>query len=229
MRFLVIEDSPEAIETIKLCLTIRWANSEVISTRTGKQGITMASSETPDLIILDLGLPDIDGLEVLEEIRQFSYVPLIIVTSLDQEMSRVKGLELGADDYFVKPFSHTELLARVKAVLRRTQMHELWSDEGVISGGPLTVDLAARSVRVDGQDVHLTPTEWHLLAYLIRRQGRVISSEFLAEGVWQTEYISRSTITMTVRRLRIKLGDDPQNPQIIRSHRGMGYRFVLPK
>jgi len=229
MKALVIEDAPEVVETIGLCLTIRWPDTLLLSTGSGSKAIQLVDTEAPNIVLLDLGLPDSDGLQVMKEIRRFSDVPIIIVTAKGDEMSRVKGLELGADDYIVKPFSHTELLARVKAVLRRTQRPELWEDGGLINGPGFTVDLAGRRVLRAGAEVNLTATEWKLLTYLIRNQGRVISWTLLAERVWGTDYVTHSAIKMCVRRLRSKLGDDPQKPILIRSHRGEGYSLDLPR
>lgn len=227
MKALVVEDSPEVVDTIALCLTIRWPDTTLLSAASGSRALEFVETETPDIVILDLGLPDMDGLQVLREIRRYSDVPVIIVTAKGDETARVKGLETGADDYVVKPFSHTELLARVKAVLRRTQRPELWDDEGLISGPGFTVDLAGRRVLRGGMEVDLTSTEWRLLSYLARNQGRVITYDMMAQRVWGSEYITQSAIKMCIRRLRLKLGDDPHKPSIIRSHRGHGYSFAL--
>jgi two-component system KDP operon response regulator KdpE len=229
MKVLVIEDAPDVVDTIGLCFTIRWPDTKVVSTGKGRKAAELVGSEAPDVVILDLGLPDMDGLKVLQEIRTFSDVPVIIVTAKGEEMARVKGLELGADDYMVKPFSHTELLARVKAVLRRTQMPELWDGKGTVSGRGFVVDLAKRRVSVEGREVPLTPTEWKLLSYMVRNEGRVISSQMLADKVWGVDHLSDAAIRAGVRRLRLKLGDDPQKPRIIRAHRGMGYSLALPR
>ncbi len=229
MKVLVVEDSAEMVDTITLCFTIRWPDTRVIATSRGGEVAGLVASEAPDVVALDLGLPDTDGLQVLGEVRKFSDVPVIIVTARGEEMARVKGLEMGADDYIVKPFSHTELLARVRAILRRTQKPELWKDEGMVTGMGFMVDLTGRRVMVSGKEVNLTPTEWDLLSYLVRNEGRIIPTETLAEKVWNTASMGKSAITMCVRRLRLKLGDDPQKPHIIRSHRGMGYSFVRPR
>lgn len=228
MKVVVVEDSPEVVETIALCLTIRWPDAAVVSTGNGSKAAPLVESEAPDIVILDLGLAEMDGLEVLQEIRAFSDVPVIIVTARGEEVARVRGLEMGADDYIVKPFSHTELLARVKAILRRTQKPELRSDEGILSVPGFVLDLAGRRLLLEGREVNFTATEWKLLSYLVRNEGRVIPLQVLAERVWGTEYLAASAIRMCVRRLRLKLGDDPQRPRIIRSHRGMGYSFARP-
>jgi DNA-binding response OmpR family regulator len=156
-------------------------------------------------------------------------VPVAIVTVRGDELSKVKGLELGADDYIVKPFSHTELLARINALLRRSHMPQLRENGGIVTGKGLRVDLAGRRVFVDGHEVELTSLEWNLLSYLVRNEGRVIPHEVLAERVWCTQYIGRSAIKMCIRRLRTKLGDDGGSPVTIRSHRGRGYSLAIAR
>ncbi len=180
------------------------------------------------MVILDLGLPDVDGLNVLQEVRRFSAVPVIIVTARADEAARINGLELGADDYMVKPFYYTELLARIKAVLRRTRTPEFWSNEATVAGNGLLIDFKKGILKVNGREVKLTLTEWNLLSYLVRNQGKLVPHQVLAEKVWGAEFRNDPAIRMCVRRLRMKLGDDPQSPRIIHSHRGIGYRFVIP-
>ncbi len=229
MKVLVIEDAEEVVESIKLCISIRWPECTILSTPNGKTGLRLLETESPDVIILDLALMDGYGLDVLKEIRRFSDVPVLIVSVKADEMSRVKGLEYGADDYIVKPFSHTELLARIRAVLRRAHMPELWKDEGVIKAGRVTIDLAAGRVYVDGKETEFSATEWKLLSYLARNAGKVIPAQALAVNVWGLNYVESSTIKMCIRRLRQKLGEDTQSPRIIRSFRGRGYSFELAR
>lgn len=164
MKVLIVEDDPETVEVIKLCLSIRWANAEVMAVGNGSEVAHLVETESPDVVILDLGLPDVDGLNVLQEVRRFSSVPVIIVTARGDEIARINGLELGADDYIVKPFYYTELLARVKAVLRRTRTPEFWSNDAVVSGNDLTIDFKNGVLKVDGKEVKLTLTEWNLLS-----------------------------------------------------------------
>lgn len=229
MKVLVVEDSPEVVETIKLCVGMRWPDSAVVSTDSGDEAAPMMESEAADIVLLDLALNGMDGLGVLQELRKFSDVPIIILSGRGDDVSRIKGLEMGADDYIVKPFSHTELLARMKAILRRTSQSELWGDEGIISGKNFTIDLARRRVRVLDREVDLSLSEWNLLSYLARNERKVISNRVLAEKVWGSEFVESSAIKMCVRRLRLKLGDDPRNPQVIRSYRGVGYSFEMPR
>lgn len=227
MRALIVEDSEEIVETIGLLLGIRWPDCNVLSTCDGQEAIRLAGAEAPDVIILDLALPEQNGMDVLRAIREFSDAPIIVVTANDSEVDKAKGLELGADDYVVKPFSHTELLARVKAVLRRAHMPQLRHDEGILTLPGLIIDFAERRVVRNGEEeVTLTPTEWSLLHHLSRNRGRVISHDSLAENVWGTQYVTQSAIKAAVYRLRQKLNDDGKDPRLIRSHPGVGYSLV---
>ena len=229
MKVLAIEDSEEIVESIKLCVSIRWPECSFHSTPKGKEGLRLVQAESPDVVILDLVLADGHGLDVLKDIRAFTDVPVIIVSVKSDEVSRVKGLELGADDYITKPFSHTELLARIRAVLRRSHMPSLWKDGGVIKGENISIDVGSGRAYVDGLEAELSATEWKLLIYLVRNEGRIIPHEMLASKVWGVTFVEPSTIKMCVRRLRMKLGDDTRAPRIIRSHRGRGYSFELRK
>ncbi len=227
MKVLVIEDTQEVLDIISLCLSVRWPDSNVVATPSGSTGLDLFRSESPDLVLLDLGLPDLDGMDVLEHIRKVSSVPIIIVTGRGEEKSRVKGLEGGADDYIVKPFSHNELLARIRAVMRRGVRKSAQSDDGVVKGRGISIDFAGHILMVDGQEVSLAPTEWSLLAQLAGRDGKVATHKDLAESVWGVDQMDPAAIKMAVRRLRLKLGDDAVPPRIIRSHRGVGYSFDL--
>ena len=229
MKALVIEDSPDIVEIVSLCFELRWPGVKVISTAEGAKGLTLAKTESPDVIILDLGLPDMDGLEVLKDIRSFSNVAVVILTVRGDEMDKVKGLELGADDYITKPFSHMELLARIQAVMRRTTMPELKTGEKPFHSSRLSIDFATRTVIVDGQPVKLTPTEYNLLYYLVLNEGTVLTHRALLEKVWGEEYAdSLEYLKVYIQRLRNKLEEDPANPQLLVSQRGVGYQFVRP-
>lgn len=229
MKVLVIEDDPEIIETMQLCISMRWPQSNVVPARRGREGLSQVESAEPDVVILDLKLPDMDGLDVLQEIRMFSNVPVLIVSARGDEISRAKGLESGADDYIVKPFFHTELLARINAVMRRTQLQTIGDHADLMVGGSLTIDLAKRRIYKDEVEINLTPIEWGLLSYLARNEGRVVPHQVVAERVWGSDSISDSALKMTIHRLRQKLGDNAKSPSLIRSHRGMGYRFEMPR
>jgi len=225
----MVEDAPEIVESISLCFELRWPGIKVISTAEGRKGLSLAETESPDVIIIDLGLPDIDGFEVVKDIRTFSNVPIIIVTVRDDEMDKVRGLELGADDYITKPFSHMELLARIKAVLRRAHMPELQAEERSLYSPRLTIDFTTRTVTVDGQPVRLTPTEYSLLHYLVLNEGTVLTHRALLEKVWGEEYSdSPEYLKVYIQRLRNKLEEDLGNPKLLISERGLGYKFVKP-
>lgn len=204
---------------------MRWPDSVILSVGEGRKGIELVETESPDMVLLDIGLPDTDGFDVLRQIRFFSDVPIIIETVEDQEAERVRGLELGADDYLVKPFSYMELLARVKAVLRRAQMSEFGEGEASFINGDLTVDFANREVRLKGKVIKLTPTEYRLLYILVRNKGQVVTQRRLLQQVWGDAYIDNADyLRAYIRRLRDKLHDEP--PQMILTERGFGYRFV---
>lgn len=229
MKALIIEDAPDIIETISLCFELRWPEVKVIATAKGNEGLTLVETESPDVVILDLGLPDVDGFEVLKDIRSFSNVPIIIVTVRGDEIDKVRGLELGADDYITKPFSHMELLARIQAVLRRTHLPEFRVAEKPFYSPGLTIDFASRTVTANGQAVNLTPTEYDLLRYLVLNEGTVLTHRALLERVWGEEYTDAPEyLKVYIQRLRNKLEADSANPQLLISERGVGYKFVRP-
>jgi two-component system response regulator VicR len=229
MKVLLIEDSKEIQEAISLIFELHWPDSVMKVASEGSQGINMSESESPDVVILDLGLPDMDGFKVLKEIRDFSDIPVIILTVRSDEIDKVRGLELGADDYIVKPFSHMELLARVRAVLRRSHIPELKETEKPIVLPNLSIDFASRTVTKVDKKVKLTPTELNLLQYLTRNEGKVLTHHALLTKVWGEEYTDSSEyLKVYIQRLRDKLEDDPANPRILISERGVGYKFVIP-
>jgi two-component system KDP operon response regulator KdpE len=230
MKILVVDDEPDVIESVRLGFTLQWREMDVIGAATGDEGLDAVEHEHPDLVLLDIGLPDIDGFEVLRQIRAFSDVPVVMLTAHDDSMDKVKGLELGADDYVTKPFNHLELMARVKAVLRRLDMPAPASRAPSFRSGDLEVDFARQEARLRGRRLELTPTEYKLLYHLVRNAGHVLQHGTLLAKVWGREYIDEvDYIRVYVRRLREKLGDDPDNPKYIRTERGLGYRFVAPE
>jgi len=229
LKVLIIEDDVATVEMVSLAFEFRWPESILLSTDKGIKGAELVEKESPNVVILDLGLPDIDGIEVLREIRQFSSVPVIILTARTEDSAVVRGLELGADDYVTKPFDSMVLLARVKSVLGRTEMPQLRGTQSRVSADGLVIDPAARQVTVNGTPVALTATEWTLLSELMRNEGRVVTQERLAERLWGESTLEiSSTIRSYVARLRIKLGDNSQSPKIIVTEHGTGYRFVRP-
>jgi two-component system KDP operon response regulator KdpE len=227
VKILVVDDAPEVIESVQLSFTLQWREVEIIGTGEGERASELVEQENPDLVLLDVGLPDLDGYRVLGRIREFSDVPVIMLTARDDTMDKVKGLELGADDYVTKPFDHLELLARVKAVLRRLDMPAPKTRAPSFQAGDLEVDFAAHEARLRGERLDLTPTEYKLLYHLVRNAGRVLTHGTLLAKVWGREYVDEvDYIRVYIRRLRDKLGDDPERPRYIRTERGLGYRFL---
>jgi two-component system KDP operon response regulator KdpE len=215
---------------VTICFGLRWTDAEVVVADSGEQGLKALRSVTPDVIMLDVGLPGMDGFETLRRVRELSDAPVIMLTAKDGEVGKVKGLEWGADDYITKPFSHIELLARVKAVLRRTGESARGKPQGVYhnpSAG-LDIDYDARTVSRHGQRVNLAPLEYSLLCHLVASEGKVVSHETLLTRVWGREYAQDADyLKVYTRRLRTKLGDDPQDPELIHSERGVGYMFQV--
>lgn len=229
MKILVVDDAPEVVESVRVGLMVQWREVDLLSAATGQEALEMVERESPDLVLLDIGLPDTDGFKVLEEIRFFSDVPVVMLTARDDTVDKVKGLELGADDYVTKPFNHLELLARIKAVLRRLDMPAPKSRAPSFSSGDMEVDFDAQEVRVNGERVDMTPTEYKLLYHLVRNAGRTLPHGTLLAKVWGREYLDEvDYLRVYVRRLRDKLGDDPEKPRYIRTERGLGYRFLRP-
>jgi len=229
MKVLVVEDDPGIIEVVSLCFQLRWSGTTVITAADGRKGIDLVETETPDVVILDIGLPDIDGYQVLKEIRRFSDVPVIMLTVRGEDTDVAKGLELGADDYITKPFSHIELIARVQAVLRRSQGLAITDEERPFTSGKLTVDFARNEVTLQGKPVKLTSTERKLLYHLIRNEGRILSHETLLSKVWGDNYNdARDLLRVHIQHLRQKLGDNSESPNIIVTEHGIGYKFVRP-
>lgn len=224
-RILVIEDEPHMLDLIRV--TLEGAGFIVSSSLTGTEGLERMREELPDLVVLDLNLPDISGFEVLRQIRQTVGVPVIMVTVQASDDDRVLGLELGADDYLGKPFNHRELVSRIKAVLRRTETPAPVSRGLVEIDDRLQVDLDRREAVVEGERVHLRPTEFKLLHQFINHPGRLLTHETILSRVWGPEYRDDTQILrLYVTYLRKKLEEDPSNPRYIFNERGLGYRFA---
>ena len=229
MKVLIVEDDPATVDTISLIFELRWPGTEVVATTRGEEAAELVEAQSPDMVLLDLGLPNKDGLDVLSEIRQFSNVPVIIVSARDEQASIIKGLEMGAEDYITKPFSHIELIARVQAVLRRVQGLPVTSEERTFVSGKLSVDFASNEVSVDGKPVKLTSTESKLLYQLIRNEGRLLSHENLLRKVWGETYVdARDLLRVHIQHLRQKLGDNVKSPNIIVTEHGIGYKLARP-
>jgi two-component system KDP operon response regulator KdpE len=220
---LVIDDEPALVRALRVNLTAH--DYDVAVAYDGKSALDRMAQDHPDVVILDLGLPDMDGLDVIDGIRGWSTVPIIVLSARDQEAQKVAALDAGADDYVTKPFGMDELLARVRAAARRAAPTD---DEPAVVTDDFVVDLAATVVRrSDGREVRLTPTEWQLLETLVRDRGRLVSGAELLRQVWGPGY-EREThyLRVYVAQLRRKLEPDPARPRYLRTEPGMGYRFV---
>jgi two-component system KDP operon response regulator KdpE len=229
MRILVVDDEPDVMESVQLGFTLQWREVDVVGAATGEAALDAVERQRPDIVLLDVGLPDMDGFAVLRELRAFSDVPVVMLTARDDAMDKVKGLELGADDYVTKPFNHLELMARVKAVLRRLDMPAPASRAPSFRSGDLEVDFAKQEARLRGARLDLTPTEYKVLYHLVRNAGHVLQHGTLLAKVWGREYVDEvDYIRVYIRRLREKLGDDPDNPRYIQTERRLGYRFLTP-
>jgi two-component system response regulator VicR len=229
MKVLVIEDDPGIIEVVSLCFQLRWSGTSVISAESGSQGLELVETESPDVVILDIGLPDMDGYSVLKEVRRFSDVPVLMLTVRGEDTDVAKGLEMGADDYITKPFSHIELIARVQAVLRRSQGLAVTDEERPFSSGKLSVDFSRNEVLLDGEPIKLTSTERKLLYHLIRNEGRILSHESLLTKVWGDTYVdARDLLRVHIQHLRQKIEDNTESPNIIVTEHGIGYKFIRP-
>jgi DNA-binding response OmpR family regulator len=222
----VIDDAPDVLEVVDLCLKMRWPDIQVLRAADGPTGLTIFEQENPDLVVVDLGLPGMDGYEVIQRIRFYSDVPIIILSVRDEEQHIAKGLELGADDYITKPFGHLQLLARIQAVMRRTTATSSASEE-MIEIGRLRLDPNTREVWVDNKPIVLTPIEYTLLYHLCRNSGRVVTHQALLSKIWGSESVDdRHLLTVHINHLRSKLGDRTDNSGIIVTERGVGYRLV---
>ncbi len=226
MKVLIIEDDPGIVEAVALALKIRWPEAELISTELGEKGVEMVETEAPDMVILDLGLSDISGFDVLKEIRLFSTVPIVILTARTEESNIVKGLEWGADDYMVKPFKQLELLARLKAVVRRQQQPA--EGESLVCGA-LRFSPGTRQLFCGDKEINLTGTEAQILHHLMKNAGRPVSHSSLAEAVWGNDYPDAAdALKVHIRRLREKFEADPSHPQFILTKPGIGYLLAKP-
>jgi two-component system response regulator MtrA len=220
-RLLLVEDDPSIREVATLGL--QGAGFRVATASDGREGLMRSKQDPFDLVLLDVMLPSLDGFEVCREIRKESRVPIVMLTARSDTVDIVVGLESGADDYVTKPFEMPELVARVRAVLRRASAAP---EETTISIGPLEVDPRSFTARKEGQDLALTATEFRLLLEMARRPGQVFTREMLLDRVWNYDYLGDSRmVDVAIQRLRSKVEDDPANPRIIRTVRGVGYRF----
>jgi two-component system, OmpR family, KDP operon response regulator KdpE len=220
-RVLVVDDEGSILRALRINLTAR--KYDVITAADGASGLAAMARARPDVLILDLGLPDMDGADVIKGIRGQTSTPIIVLSAADQESTKVAALDAGADDYVTKPFGMDELLARLRAAVRRASPAP---DEPVVATEDFTVDLAAKRVTRDGRDVRLTPTEWGLLEVLVRNRGQLVTQRQLLQGVWGEEYQTEGNyLRAYVARLRRKLEPDPSRPRYLLTEPGTGYRF----
>jgi DNA-binding response OmpR family regulator len=224
---ILLVDDEDSVQKL-LTYPLEREGFRVVSARDGEEALARFGEESPDLVVLDIMLPHLDGLEVCKRLRARSTVPIIMLTARDDELDKVVGLELGADDYITKPFSIREFRSRVRALLRRAKLPPYQGEDGeeVIVAGPLRVDVARRTVELDGEPVQLTYVEFELLRTMASHPGRVYSRKMLLEELWGgSDYREPRTIDVHVRHLREKLERDPREPEYIHTVRGVGYRF----
>jgi len=227
VRLLLVDDDAEVRASVRLGFELHWRDIEVLEAERGADALSLVEGQRPDLVLLDVGLPDIDGYGVLREIRAFSSVPVIMLTARDQPIDKVRGLEAGADDYIGKPFDHLELMARVRAVLRRLDLKAPAQRTAAYRKGAVEIDTDAHVARVDGSPVSLTATEWRIVEQLVANVGWIVPRERLAARVWgRDERGDFDSLRVFVRRLRAKLGDDAAAPRFIETVRGLGYRLL---
>ena len=225
MKILIIEDEPEIVEVLTVTFEIRWPEAKLVSTNMGEKGVELVESENPDIVILDLGLPDISGFEVLKQIRAFSYVPVLILTVRGEEADVVRGLEWGADDYMVKPFRQLELMSRIKALTRRAGSS---TNEQPLICGQLHLIVPTRQLFNGGVEIKITQTEASILGCLMEKKGQIVAYSDLAEAVWGEDYPdSTDNLRVYIRRLRQKIEKDPDQPQVILTRSGVGYYLAL--
>ncbi len=224
VRVLVVDDEPQIVRA--LVINLRARKYEVDAAPDGATALQLAAARHPDVIVLDLGLPDMDGSEVIKGLRGWTRVPIIVLSARQASDEKVEALDAGADDYVTKPFGMDELLARLRAAVRRAAPTGD-GDEGVtVDTASFTVDLAAKKVNRDGTDVRLTPTEWHLLEVLVRNTGRLVSQKQLLQEVWGPAYGTETNyLRVYMAQLRRKLEVDPAHPRHFITEPGMGYRF----
>ncbi|MCX4748961.1 response regulator [Kitasatospora sp. NBC_01287] len=222
-RVLVVDDEPQIVRALVINLKAR--KYEVDAAHDGAGALELAAARHPDVVVLDLGLPDMDGVEVIKGLRGWTRVPIIVLSARHASDEKVEALDAGADDYVTKPFGMDELLARMRAAIRRAEP-VAGEDDSLVTTEAFTVDLAAKKVNRGGTDVRLTPTEWHLLEVLVRNAGRLVSQTQLLQEVWGPAYRTETNyLRVYLAQLRRKLEADPSHPRHFITEAGMGYRF----
>ncbi|MGE2714457.1 response regulator [Mycolicibacterium litorale] len=222
-RILVVDDEPQILRALRINLSVR--GYEVFTAATGAEALRAAAEYKPDVVVVDLGLPDISGIDVITGLRGWSSAPVIVLSARTDSSDKVRALDAGADDYVTKPFGMDEFLARLRAAARRSAA-TTEIDEPVVETASFTVDLAARRVTRGGKDVHLTPTEWGMLEMLVRNRGKLVGREELLREIWGPTYAKQNHyLRVYLAQLRRKLEIDPAHPRHLLTETGMGYRF----
>jgi two-component system, OmpR family, KDP operon response regulator KdpE len=229
MKILVVDDDPQILDALTVGLQLQWQDATVLAAADGEQGLALFYAQDPDVVVLDVNMPRKNGFEMLQDVRRVSDVPVIMLTARGEDTDQVRGLELGADDYVSKPFSHLALLARIKAVLRRAELPQPTSALPDFQAGPLAINFQNHQVTLHREPVKLTPVEYKLLYHLVRNSGRLMPHEALRDRVWGADYgATNDYLKVYVSRLRAKL-EPPGGPHFIETERGLGYRFVRPR
>ncbi|MDL9946413.1 response regulator [Gordonia sp. ABSL11-1] len=225
IRVLVVDDEPQLLRALRINLNAR--GYAVTTAATGADALSAASRTNPQVVVLDLGLPDIDGLTVLEGLRGWTTVPVIVLSARTDAADKVAALDAGADDYVTKPFGMEEFLARLRAAVRRGSSTSEKLESPVVDAGTFVVDLSAKSATRGGASVHLTPTEWGILEILVRNEGKLVGQREILHAVWGPTYVTQTNyLRVYLASLRRKLEDDPAHPEHLLTEAGMGYRFV---
>jgi DNA-binding response OmpR family regulator len=228
VKVLVVDDDPRLREALEIGLQLQWEDASVLSAADGESGLDLFFREEPDIVLLDVTMPRVTGFEVLKEIRRVSDTPVIMLTARGDDVDQVRGLELGADDYVSKPFSHLALMARIKAALRRAEMPPPVDALPDFTAGDIAIHFQNEEVTLAGQPVKLTPVEYKLLYHLVRNSGHLMPHQALLDRVWGSDYdAGPEYLKVFISRLRAKLRR-PGGPEYIETERGRGYRFIRP-
>jgi two-component system KDP operon response regulator KdpE len=226
MKVLVIDDDPRLREALEVGIQLQWQDAQILTAADGEAGLDQFFNEEPDVVLVDVTMPRMNGFEVLQAIRRVSDVPIIMLTARDEDVDQVRGLELGADDYIGKPFSHLALMARIKAVLRRAELPPPINALPDFEAGELAIHFQSQEVTVGGRRVILTPVEYKVLYHLVRNAGHLLPHQALLDRVWGGDYeASPEYLKVFISRLRAKLRQ-AGGPEYIETERGRGYRFV---
>jgi len=227
MKFLLVSDNQQVVNDLVLCLRVRYSQCTIITVGSSEQGVEKIETESPDLVMIDTSLPDMKTVDLIRRIREFSDIPMMILYEMEPSMDLARYLEIGADEYVARSSNPIELLAKVRALLRRTYGTGFSPDHAAVSGGKISIDFTTHEVWISGKQVILTPTEFRMLSELAMNEGRVVTHRRLLEKVWGSAYCDDYSFTKKyVYRLRRKLCDVSNNREIIRTERGVGYKFL---